>query len=360
MEKAVVFGTGNYYKEKQESIEKRYEIVGFLDNSIKPGDRKCFNGKKIMHPSDGVEVWKHETIILASVKFVDMYLQLKTLGVKNEVIACVDMEPAYDPFEEMISEHKYSIFFDSTCVVIEGNGKRFEAKDKVGWENNVRALYSDIHPEIKMIKTLPIDPISRRYGREHGTPIDRYYIEKFLKDNIDLIHGDIAEFADDNYTRQFGHDINNSYVLHVNGWGENAIKANLVTGEGIRENMVDCLICTQVLQFIFDLDLAIANMYRILKPGGVALLTVHSIAQISLYDYRNWGEYWRFTDMSIRELVKKNCRDAGLIICSYGNVKACIASLYGLCQEDMEQTDLDYSDEQYPLLLGVAIKKGKA
>ena len=207
------------------------------------------------------------------------------------------------------------------------------------------------------IKSLPINPVSRRYGREHGTPIDRYYIEKFLDEHKRCIRGTVAEFADDAYTKRFGQKVMKSIILHVNGWGENVIKADLVTGEGISESMVDCLICTQTIQFIFELESAIKNIYRLLKKDGVALITAHGIAQISLYDYRNWGEYWRFTKMAFQKLIDANCEGAEYEVSSYGNVKSCVSALYGMCIEDMDENDLTYDDEQYPFILGVLLRR---
>ena len=148
----------------------------------------------------------------------------------------------------------------------------------------------------------------------------------------------------------------NNDVLHVNGWGDNVIKTNLVTGEGIEEDMLDCLICTQTIQFIFDLDKAIKNIVRLLKTGGCALITAHGIAQISLYDYRNWGEYWRFTEKTFQKIAE-GLDIKEYIVNSYGNVKAATAMLYGMCYEDLPKSVFEYDDEQYPIIICLKILK---
>src|SRR5690242_583275 len=48
------------------------------------------------------------------------------------------------------------------------------------------------------------EPISEVSGYDRGLPIDRYYIERFLNQNADLISGAVLEIGDDAYTRRFG------------------------------------------------------------------------------------------------------------------------------------------------------------
>ena len=48
------------------------------------------------------------------------------------------------------------------------------------------------------------DPLCRGFGYSRGTPIDRYYIERFLARQSLAIRGRVLEFGDDTYTRRFG------------------------------------------------------------------------------------------------------------------------------------------------------------
>ena len=52
MEKAIVFGCGRYYQSKKEQVHKRYEIIGFLDNTVKPGKIQSYEGKSMVNPED--------------------------------------------------------------------------------------------------------------------------------------------------------------------------------------------------------------------------------------------------------------------------------------------------------------------
>lgn len=87
----------------------------------------------------------------------------------------------------------------------------------------------------------------------------------------------------------------------------------------------------------------------------MALITVPGITQISMYDYRNWGQYWSFTKQSALKMCKKYFEDIKIEI--YGNVKTSIAFLYGIPAESLDISDFDYNDEQYQMVIGMKVKK---
>src|ERR1700704_5832421 len=47
-------------------------------------------------------------------------------------------------------------------------------------------------------------PISREYGADRGTTIDRYYIESFLSRHSGDVRGTVLEVHNDTYTQRFG------------------------------------------------------------------------------------------------------------------------------------------------------------
>jgi hypothetical protein len=54
-------------------------------------------------------------------------------------------------------------------------------------------------------------PISGEFGKERGAPIDRYYIDNFVRHHSGAskyspgaIHGHVLEIGEDSYTRRFG------------------------------------------------------------------------------------------------------------------------------------------------------------
>ncbi|VVB53222.1 Uncharacterised protein [uncultured archaeon] len=213
--------------------------------------------------------------------------------------------------------------------------------------------------KVKWYNLRTTKPISRVFGFDRGEPIDRHYIESFLKDNSSSIKGKVLEIADNTYTKKFGgQNILESEVLHaVDGNPKATIVGDLVTGQGLPENAFDCFILTQTLQFIYDIHSAAGNVVKCLKPGGVALITVAGISQISRYDMKRWGDYWRFTDRSLTMLFEQYVPKENIKIKTYGNVLSSVAFLHGLACDELTQEELDYADQDYQMLITAVISK---
>lgn len=206
-----------------------------------------------------------------------------------------------------------------------------------------------------------IEPVSRKFGFDRGTPIDRIYIDKFLKENSSFIQGNILEISQDTYTKKFGNNINKIDVLHaVEGNPDATIVGDLSTGKNIPVNEYDCIILVQTLQVIYDFNSVIKNCYKALKEGGVLLLTVPGISQISRYDMDRWGDYWRFTSKSIKEIVTNSVKDANVKVESYGNVAIAKAFLDGKSSNDISSYLFEHNDEDYQVLLTARILKSGA
>lgn len=196
-----------------------------------------------------------------------------------------------------------------------------------------------------------LEPIDEGFGGGRGKPIDRHYIEAFLLRHASDVKGRVLEVAEDHYTRSFGSDrVSASEVLHMDDSNPRAtFIADLAEGNGLPDNHFDCFICTQTLQYIFPLEKAVATVHRILKPGGVWLLTVPGISQISPYDRERWGEHWRFTPQSIERLLASAFSD--MTVQAHGNVLAATGFLQGLACEDLTTQELDHHDDRYPMLV---------
>lgn len=67
------------------------------------------------------------------------------------------------------------------------------------------------------------------------------------------------------------------------------------------DESVDSVICTQVLGDLENFEQALREFYRLLKPGGVVLLTESLMAE--LHDEPR--DFWRFTDFALDFLFKK-------------------------------------------------------
>src|SRR2546426_955416 len=86
-----------------------------------------------------------------------------------------------------------------------------------------------------------LTPISTKFGLDRGLPIDRYYIEAFLRRHRTDIQGRVLEVGDPGYTQMFGGDqVGRSDVLHVEEGNAHAtLVGDLRTGEGIPTGAFD-------------------------------------------------------------------------------------------------------------------------
>jgi SAM-dependent methyltransferase len=206
-----------------------------------------------------------------------------------------------------------------------------------------------------------VTPISRVWGCDRGQPIDRYYIERYFIDCAPDIHGHVLEIGDSRYTHYYGGDrVTKSDVLHVKeGNPEATIVADLSHAPEIPSDTFDCIILTQTLHLIYDVRATIETLYRILKPGGVALVTFPGISQISHQAEKGWADswYWSFTANSAHRLFEEVFPAENVRVVTYGNVLSAIAFLHGLGAEELCQKELDHCDPDYQFLITVRIVK---
>jgi SAM-dependent methyltransferase len=204
-----------------------------------------------------------------------------------------------------------------------------------------------------------VEPLSRHFGAERGTPIDRYYIEGFLARHAADVRGRVLEVKDAAYTQRFGGTwVSRSDVLDIDPTNAEAtIVADLADGAGIPSDAFDCIILTQVLQLVFDVPAAIQTLYRALRPGGVLLVTVPGISQLH-YEALGHTWYWSFTEASVRRLLTSRFPPDGVTVTPHGNVLAAAGLLYGVVLEEIGTGELDRRDPDYQVTLAArAVKR---
>jgi SAM-dependent methyltransferase len=205
-------------------------------------------------------------------------------------------------------------------------------------------------------------PISRSFGFDRGQPIDRHYIEDFLsKHGSGRIKGRVLEVKEALYASRFGDrdSIEQVDILDVDPANPQAtIVADLADAPELPSNAYDCVICTQTLLLIYDVRAAVQTLHRVLRPGGTILVTVPGISQIAHSQVDEVEDQWRFTTGSARRLFEESFDPDAVTVEAYGNVLSAAAFLYGLVTEDLGDGELDYTDPDYELLIGVkAVKR---
>jgi SAM-dependent methyltransferase len=194
-----------------------------------------------------------------------------------------------------------------------------------------------------------VTPIHAGFGMGRGTYIDRYYIEKFLEENSPHVKGHVLELSDNDYTVRFGGEhVTQSEILDLRPDHSAAtIIGDLTSADQIPSDSFDCIILTQVLNFIYDIHAAVQTVHRILKPGGCVLVSVPGIAPLSPDEMEYCGDYWRFTRLSLKGLFEEAFGKGQVEVESRGNVLAAVAFLHGLAVEELEPEELDFRDPFY-------------
>lgn len=363
MKKVLIFGRGSLYKKKENFTKDKFNIIGFLDNNVHD-EKEVYENTNVpvYNPQNIKKYVEPDTmIVIMSYQYVAMWKQLYELGVEKERILFGVSFPPHTEGEELLFQNGCFSTEDDKVIFALNSGEKIVIENHSQVDSlakkMLRESYRKKYPIINAIAHMDPQPISRKFGVERGMAIDRYYIENFLEKNKNYIYGDCLEIAENTYTLRYGGDkVNNSYILHVEGWG-NAIKGNLETGEGIERERYDCVLITQTLMLIYNYKEAAANIYKMLKAGGTALVTVSGISQISRYDADLWGSYYSFHEQAMKKVFVPLFGEENIELEIYGNCKTAVAMLCGLCREDLTEDDFKEYDQDYPVIIAALLHK---
>lgn len=216
--------------------------------------------------------------------------------------------------------------------------------------------------EIEFADLRRTTPISDTWGTDRGLPLDRYYIQAFLERHRQDVRGHVLEVKDSGYADVYGSgQVTRVDVLDVDPTNEKAtIVADLAAADSIADDSFDCFILTQTLGLIYDPASAVAEAFRILKPGGVLLCTVPAAGRISYEDRHLDGDFWRFTEASVRRIFANAFPVESFEVSGHGNVLACTAFLYGLAGHEITREELDVPDPFFPLVYAIRAVKPAA
>lgn len=195
---------------------------------------------------------------------------------------------------------------------------------------------------------LPRQPLSDRYGYDRGTPIDRHYIDRFLTQHADRIHGRVLEVKDGTYARRFGGDrVSTTIVDNDHANPHATLYADIADPDSLPSQAFDCILLTQTLQLVASPTTALRNLYQALRSGGTLLLTTPTVGRISPTGAAS--DHWRITPIGLAHLLAESW-SGSTTITGYGNLRACLGTLVGEAAEELTTTELDNLDPRYPLI----------
>ena len=216
--------------------------------------------------------------------------------------------------------------------------------------NSVRCRLIQVWDGINVMKarlrlTIGVEPLSYVWGSDRGLSIYRYYLEQFLQQFSGDIRGHCLEFQNPGYAPRFGGAaVKKLDILHVDDSNPLAtIVADLTKPNNIPSDRFDCIICTHVLHIIVELDKAVSELYRILRPGGALLVAV---PHVSMCD-PSFHEIWRFTPEGLGIVLAKAFGEQNILVRAYGNSLTAAAEIRGLVATEFSKPTLDYDDPRF-------------
>jgi SAM-dependent methyltransferase len=210
-------------------------------------------------------------------------------------------------------------------------------------------------PRSAYLAMLGTKPLARTWWTDRGREIDRYFIERFIQDNRRFVRGVCLEVQNADYTRRFGEQIDRADVLDVTADNPNAnVVGDLRRLDAVPNATYDCIILTQVLQYIDDLHAGVSELARILKPGGTVMVTAPMTQKL---DRPHNRDYWRLTTHSMKYLFHKHFPEDHVEVQHWGNVLTGLGAWVGLSQEDLSAAQLDHHDPFYPCIVSARATK---
>jgi SAM-dependent methyltransferase len=198
-----------------------------------------------------------------------------------------------------------------------------------------------------------VTPFSTSFGFDRGTPIDRYYLHRFLDANRSLISGRVLEVQVPSYTKQFGTEVRESHTVDINPAFRATYTCDLADAAQIPSNYYDCFLVPNTFQHILDLHPALRTMLRVVKPGGTLLASAACLLPL----ISDGGDYWRLSPEGWRLVLEAEWPGCEVLVEAHGNCLAAAAAMYGLAQEELSAAELEASDPRYPLLMTVRCRK---
>ncbi len=216
----------------------------------------------------------------------------------------------------------------------------------------------NIRSSKRYLKSESTVSISKRYGFDRGKPIDRYYIEKFIENNKEVIRGKCLEIDNDFYTVRFGGKmVSHKDVLDIIETKRANIKGDIRNLKGkIADDVYDCIILTQTLNVLDDYESSIGECYRILRPGGVLLVTMPTVSP-STSKGNSETNMWRFSVLGAKYVFGKFFNKEKLKVIGMGNMEAVKFFWMGMSIEDMNEEGLSFKNGDKALIIGIRATK---
>lgn len=200
-------------------------------------------------------------------------------------------------------------------------------------------------------------PFSTSFGFDRGTPVDRYYLHRFLDAHRASITGDVLEIQSPGYTERYGHAVRRAHTVDIDPRFGPTHLVDLARSRGvIPDAAYDCILLPNTLSVLRDVETCLAQALRIVRPGGVILASASVFVPLA----PDVPDYWRMSLAGWKEVLDRVWGGAEVGIDTHGNCLAVVAAMMGLAAEELTDEELGVRDERYPVLITVRAQRLRA
>lgn len=200
------------------------------------------------------------------------------------------------------------------------------------------------------------EPFSQYFGFDRGTPIDRYYLDRFFTEHGAGITKAVLEVKDPAFADRYGRDVASVDIVDIDPRNRRTtVLADLAEPGSLPAASWDCVIAPQTLNLVDDPKAAIGNMWQAIRPGGVLLVTAPSLARQE--PYLRDIDRWRFLPGGLELLVGAACPGGVATVRGYGSLVTATAFLHGLAAEELREDELAREDPAHTILACARVEK---
>lgn len=195
-------------------------------------------------------------------------------------------------------------------------------------------------------------PLCRRFGFSRGTPIDRYYLRKFVDAVRGEVRGEVLEVGGKLRNRDvYGFaGVTAFHALELTPEPGVSIVGDAHDPEVVPPESFDAVLAFNVLEHCAAPWVVAANMHRWLRPGGKAYCMVPSVQRV----HRFPDDFWRPMPQGMERLFSMFRRRRLHV---YGNPMTAVGALHGVAVEELRAGDLDAAHPDYPVATCIVAEK---
>lgn len=194
-------------------------------------------------------------------------------------------------------------------------------------------------------------PFCPQFGSLRGTPIDRYYLDKFIAEIREEVVGNTLEIGGKKDNRLL-YGVNKAapyLTMDLAGKGLDII-GDAHDISAVEKGSLDSVIIFNVLEHCQRPWVVVDNIYEWLKDNGQVFCMVPNAQRVHNFP----KDYWRIFPDAIDSLFARFPHRKLYI---YGNPLTTIASYMGVAAEELKAEELDAAQENYPVASCIHARK---